>query len=159
VDSAPFDALIRALACGERSRRETLRLLLGAGASATALAALSDVTAKKKHHHKKHKRKKKKIKGDSRCKDRNLLTANGICIDVNDPTQRSLVTCSALQGCVCTTDSKGVRVCIAPGDPLCLTTCASDDDCDPGLICVNIGGCCLGDPGLQRTCGVPCPPL
>lgn len=169
MDSVTFDALTRALALGKRTRRETLRFMAGAGASLTALLALADAEAKKKRH-KKHKHKKTPPPsdggqspvpppGDSRCQGRSLLSANGICVDFNDSIQRAAVTCSAFQGCVCVMDTTGVRACIQPGGPLCETTCLSDADCVPGTICVDVTGCCPGQPGIARTCGIPCPPL
>lgn len=157
MDADPFDALTRALASGHRTRRETLRLLVGAGASLAAEAAVADAEAKKKHH-KKHKHKKKRFKGDTRCKGRNVISADGICIDLDDPTQFATAVCSALEGCLCMTDTKGAPACVLGTVPTCVTTCLSDDDCEPDTICVDIAGCCP-DPELSRTCAIPCPPL
>jgi hypothetical protein len=158
MQASPFDTLTRALALGERTRRDTLRLLVGAGTSLATLAVFADARAKKRHH-KKHKRKKKHFKGDSRCKGRDVISSNGICIDLEDQAQVALATCSAIQGCLCATDANGAPACVVGGGPACVTTCLSDDDCDPGTRCVEVAGCCGGDPELARTCAVPCPPL
>jgi hypothetical protein len=171
MESATFDALARAMAPGKRTRRETLRFLVGTGASLASLRTLADADAKKKRHQK-HKHKHTKTPppgdggqtplpppGDSRCQGRSLLSANGICVDFNDPIQRAAVTCSAFQGCVCVSDTAGVPACIQPGSPLCETTCLSDADCPTGTICVDVAGCCSGAPGIARTCAIPCPPL
>jgi hypothetical protein len=152
VDRNRFDRLTRSFST--LLSRRSVAGLLGIG----ALALPNPTVARKKHHkHHKHKHKKTHFKGDSRCQGRNVISADGICIDLEDQAELALATCSALQACLCATDANGTPACIVGGGPACETTCLSDDDCDPGTLCVELAGCC--HPELARSCAVPCPPL
>ena len=143
--AASVDALTRALAPGQRTRRETLRVVLSAS-SLAALATLPHAEARKRH----------KKRGDSRCKGRGLAAPNGTCVE-RDSVAFFTAICSGCQTCLCVIDSKGARRCILSAPPICDTTCRSNDDCEPGTICVDFGPCCSAS-GITLTCAVPCPP-
>jgi hypothetical protein len=148
MDQHQLMAVQRALT-GMPSRRDVLRGLTAAGLSLAAFT-LRDAEAKKRGR-------KKKLQGDSRCKGREVMSSNGVCLDLLNPVLANAVLCSALQGCVCATDLNGGHACMLTVGPLCQTTCLSNDDCEPDTVCVNIEGCC-GDQTIVRTCAMPCPP-
>jgi hypothetical protein len=148
-----LDAVRAGVAVGERTRRETLRLLSGVGIGLASLAALTNADAAPKHANRRQRSKpKKKIKGDVRCQCREVLSTNGTCIDVANPITAFSAKC--FDDCFCIAETPGgPRSCV---QVTCETSCETDDDCAGDAFCGNTVGCCTDPSVPARTCVTPC---
>jgi len=151
MNNRPLDVVRRGVAVGERTRREMLRLLSGAGIGLGSLTALTDARAEPIGPSKKP---KKKAKGDARCQCREVLSTHGTCIDVTDPVALFAAQCTPTF-CYCIAETNGgPRDCVQLS---CESSCVSDDDCPGDAYCGNTAGCCVDHPEYARTCVTSCP--
>ncbi|HEX5498839.1 MAG TPA: hypothetical protein VFX03_06425 [Thermomicrobiales bacterium] len=150
-----FDAF-RGLPLSERTRRETLRLLSGAGIGLGGVLSHVGADGEAAPATKRKRAKqtgKKKVKGDARCNCREVLSMHGTCIDVTNPITAFSAKC--FDNCFCIAENPGgPRSCV---EVTCETPCATDDDCTGDAFCGNTAGCCLDHPEYERTCVTPCP--
>lgn len=72
----------------------------------------------------------------------------------------TLCGASGTAACFCGRSAEGNVVCLLDEDELCLGSsplCTTSADCPSGEACVNVAGCCSGDPSGSKRCMAPCP--
>ena len=149
METTRFDLLAKRIFLREASRRGAIQI------GATSLAAISLIQlAPESGARNRRGKRKKRFKGDARCKQKLVLSKDGICRIIADPELLPDVECG--EDCFCARTSKGARACISDGPPLCDASCETKADCGAGQVCVVIAGCCQPTT-LVRTCADVCP--
>ena len=144
MDDRRFDALTKALAAANPSRREALRRLAG-GALATVFGGVA-------------------LEGASAqvgTEAFNLVCrqegAKFFCTEGTPANE--VTTCKSLaSGCVCARKKGGGQVCVqqpSTGCPTRRNKCRDAGDCDSGETCILVSGCCDGS--NRGKCVQKCP--
>ncbi|HEU5433225.1 MAG TPA: hypothetical protein VFU81_16275 [Thermomicrobiales bacterium] len=164
MDRSRFDALTRSFVPTPATRRQALRLLLGALVGGAGLASAVDVGAR--HQRKRKSRCPTERRCGKTCCAKGKICAGGACVIGQGACPAGADSCNfsayvcggvGVGPCLCVTTTEGDTRCVQGTASINCGSCTTSDDCaafGPGAVCVVGGDYCCGSG--QNLCLAPC---